>query len=257
MNDLATVPPAAAGCDQTGLALICETGRMDMLARRVLTALMVVVLASTAACSDPGESAVNPEEALATAKKVLDETSGVKFHLTTKALPDGVDGLMDATGIGTHAPAFKGDVDLMVNGLSLKVPVIAVDDLVYAKLPFTLKFAEIDPADYGAPDPAQLMDTTTGLSSWLTEATDVKKGDRVREGETVLTSYSGILPGKAVVGVIPSAHKSSDFPVTFHIADDGKLKSVDVSGPFYGKGGDVDYTITLSKYGTDEDITGP
>lgn len=228
-----------------------------MLVRRVLTALLVAVLASTAACSGSDTNPGNPDEALATAKKALDETSGVKLHLSTKELPDGVDGLMDATGIGTHAPAFKGDVDLMVNSLSLKVPVIAVDDLVYAKLPFTLKFAEIDPADYGAPNPAQLMDTTTGISSWLTEATDVKKGDRVREGKTVLTSYSGILSGKAVVGVIPSADKSSDFPVTFHIADDGKLRSADVSGPFYGKGGDVDYTVTLAKYGTNEDITRP
>ncbi len=57
--------------------------------------------------------------------------------------------------------------------------------------------------------------------------------------------------------MIPSADKSGDFPVTFRIADNGELRSLDVSGPFYGKDGEVDYTITLSGYGTDEDITAP
>lgn len=226
--------------------------------RRILTALTVaVLLASTAACSDSNKEAAKPGEALASAKKQFDDTSGVQLKLTTKALPDGVDGLVDATGVATHAPAFKGDVELLVNGLSLKVPVVAVDGLVFAQLPFTTKYAEIDPAAYDAPDPAQLMRAATGISSWLTAATDVKKGDDIREGDTILTSYSGTLPGEAVVGAIPSADKSADFPVTFRIADNGQLQSVEVSGPFYGKGGDVDYTVTLSDYGTDEDITRP
>lgn len=226
--------------------------------RRSLTALLVAaVLASAVACSDSSKGPGDADQVLPAAKKLLDETSGVKLELSTDDLPDGVDGLMDATGVGTHPPAFEGSVELLVKGLKMNVPVIAVDDLVYAKLPFTIRYADIDPAEYGAPDPAQLMAPTTGLSSWLTAVTDVEQGDDVREGETVLSSYSGNLPGESVVGVIPSADKSGDFPVTFHIADNGELRSLDVSGPFYGKDGEVDYTITLSGYGTDEDITAP
>lgn len=226
--------------------------------RHVLTALLVAaVLTSTAACGDSGTTTGDPDKALASAKKLLDETSGVELKLTTEELPEGIDGLMDATGVATHAPAFEGSVVLLVNGLSLKVPVVSVDNVVFAQLPFTTQYAEIDPAEYGAPDPAQLMDPTTGISSWLTDVTGVKQGDPVRDGDAVLTSYSGTLSGVTVVDVIPSADTSSDFPVTFHIADDGKLTTVDVSGPFYGEGGDVDYSITLSEYGTDEDITAP
>lgn len=231
---------------------------MDRAVRRVLGALLCATLvASTAACHGSGSSATDPQDVLATSKRLLDDTAGVRLALTTKGLPSGVDGLTGATGVGTHAPAFRGTVVLLVNRLSLTVPVVAVDGVVLAKLPFTKRYAEVDPADYGAPDPASLMDTTKGLSSWLTQATDVERGDRVRSGDQVLTSYSGVLPGKAVVGVIPSADVSSDFPVTFRVAEDGQLRSVDVSGPFYGKGADVKYAVRLSGYGTAEHITRP
>lgn len=231
---------------------------MHLTVRRVLTSLLLAAaLASTAGCSGSEEGPGTPEVALPTAKKLLDETSGVQLELKTEELPDGVDGLLDATGVGTHAPAFKGTVVLLVDGLSLRVPVIAVDGLVFARLPLTMTYSEIDPSEYGAPDPAQLMEATKGISSWLTEAVGVKMGDAVRDGDTVLTSYSGMLSGEAVASVIPSADKSADYPVTFDIAGDGELRSVDVSGPFYGEGGDVDYTITLSDYGTDEDISAP
>ena len=71
---------------------------------------------------------------------------------------------------------------MVVNGLDVDVPVVSVDGTVYAKLPFTRSFAEVNPADYGAPDPAQLMDPDTGLSTWLTAATGIEEGERVRDG---------------------------------------------------------------------------
>jgi len=137
------------------------------------------------------------------------------------------------------------------------VPVIAVEGQVFAKLPFTTKYTEIDPADYGAPDPADLMDSTQGLSSWLTAVTGVKKGDQTRDGDKVLTTYTGTLPGSAVAPVIPSATPKADFDATFSIDDEGYLAAAEVVGPFYGDAGDVDYTIKLDDYGTDKDITKP
>ena len=225
---------------------------------RRLPAVLLPLLLVAAGCSgdDPADE-TTPDEALADAKTKLDETSGVELRLSTEALPAEVDGLVNATGVGTHAPAFEGTVDLSVNELSLEVPVVAVDGQVFAKLPFTKKYAEVDPADYGAPDPAQLMDSRTGISSWLTEVTDVEAGDRSREGSLVLSSYSGTLPGDVVADSIPTADTAADFPVTFRIDDEGALHSVDVSGPFYGKGGDVDYTVTLTGYGTEKEITRP
>lgn len=225
-------------------------------ARRT-AALVASVLLLTSACSGDDGTDGDATDALAEAKTQLDETSGVELRLSTDELPEGVDGLVDASGIGTHAPAFEGTVDLSVNELSLEVPVVAVDGLVFAKLPFTTKYEDVNPADYGAPDPAQLMDSTTGISSWLTEAADVEEGEQVRKGSTVLSSYSGTLPGEVVADSIPSADTSADFPVTFRIDDEGTLHSVEISGPFYGQSGEVDYTVTLTDYGTEKDITRP
>ncbi len=226
--------------------------------RRVGVVWCVALMVSFAACSD--DDAGNngtPEEVLAAAKVALDETSGVTLSLTTKQLPEGVDGVLEATGLATHAPAFDGDLVMVINGLNVDVPVVSVDGSVYAKLPFTITFAEVNPADYGAPDPAQLMDPKTGLSTWLVDATDIAQGERVRSGDLVLNSYTGVLSGEVVDASISSADESADFPVTFQIDDDGRLRSVEITGPFYESKGSVDYTVSVDDYGTATDITKP
>ncbi len=220
-----------------------------------LVALMMPLMA----CSDDGggEPDASPAEVLAAAKQTLDETSGVTLSLSADKLPDGVDGILEATGVATHAPAFDGDLTVVVNGLNVDVPVVSIDGSVYAKLPFTTDFAELNPADYGAPDPAQLMDPDTGLSTWLVEAIDVEAGDRVRDGELVLSSFRGVLSGEVVDASISSADEDADFLVDFRIDDEGRLRTVAISGPFYGSGGTVDYTVSVDDYGTATDITKP
>ncbi len=226
--------------------------------RRTLSTLLVVPVLATAACTgDSGSDADTPEDALAAAKERLDETPGVELRLSTDGLPEGVDGLVDATGTAPHAPAFEGEPKLIANSLTLDVPLVAVDGKVFAELPFTSTYREVEPADYTAPDPAQLMDPVDGISSWLTAATGLAEGDEVREGDAVLTTYTGTLPGGAVVGVIPSAEKSADFPATFRIDDEGLLRSVDVSGPFYGGNGEVDYRVEITEYDVEKDIARP
>ncbi len=257
--------PAGRGGRRTGPCQACHMSKRrttprrtpSRASRRLPAVLLPLVLLASACSGDEAEDEPTAEEALAAAKVTLDETAGVELRLSTDALPEEVDGLVDATGVGTHAPAFEGTVDLSVNKLSLEVPVVAVDGQVFAKLPFTTKYAEVDPADYGAPDPSQLMDSSTGISSWLTEAAGIEEGDPVREGSLVLSSYSGTLPGDVVSDFIPTADTSADFPVTFRVDEEGTLHSVDVSGPFYGKGGEVDYTVTLSNYGVEKEITRP
>lgn len=216
-------------------------------------------MAPLVACSADGGggSDASPEEVLAAAKVALDETSGVTLSLSTEKLPDGVDGILEATGVATHAPAFDGDLTVVVNGLDVDVPVVSVDGSVFAKLPFTLAFAEVNPADYGAPDPAQLMDPDTGLSTWLVDATGIEEGDRVRSGEIVLSSYTGVLSGEVVDASISSADEDADFPVTFQIDGEGRLRKVEITGPFYGAKGAVDYTVSVDDYGTATDITKP
>jgi lipoprotein LprG len=229
---------------------------IDATKARGAAALPVLLLALLAGCSgDDGGG--GSEDPLAAAKEQLDETSGVSISLATDKLPVGVDGVLEASGVGTHDPAFEGDLKVRANGFTVDVPVVSVDGTVWAELPFTDKYNEVDPGDYGAPDPAALMDPTGGLSSWLTAAEGIEEGDEVREGEKVLTSYSGTLPGAAVADVIPSADDTADFEVTFRLDDDDRLDGAEIVGPFYGDQGEVEYTLTVSDYGTEKDITAP
>ena len=46
----------------------------------------------------------------------------------------------------------------------------------------------IDPADYGAPDPADFADPDDGLSALLTEIDGLKKGKETRDGDQILTT---------------------------------------------------------------------
>jgi lipoprotein LprG len=229
---------------------------------RAAAALAAVVLltVSVTACSDDSgsDSDRTPEETLAQAKKTLDETSGVQLTLSTDNLPDGVTGVEKAEGVGTHAPAFDGKITVVLSGQAFEVPVVAVDDKVYVQLPLTPGWQDIDPAEYGAPDPAQLMSPDNGVSSLLTATTDVEKGESVRGGKDnseVLTEYTGTVSGDVVKNVIPTA--SGDFDATYTITDDGELRSADLTGVFYKDSESMTYTVDFEDYGTEKDITAP
>ena len=231
-----------------------------MIARhQLLAGLALATVLGVSACtdSDSGASDQSPAQVLGEAKRNLDETSGVHVRLATEQLPRGVDGIVSADGIGTHAPAFEGDLKVASGSITADAAVVAVDEIVYAKLPFTTNFAEIDPQDYGAPDPATLMSTNAGLSSLLTAAEDVKEGEAIRSGEAVVTEYTGSVPGGAVASIIPTASAEETFAATFTITEDNLLDEAELSGPFYPDATDVTYTIEFDQYDTDKEITAP
>ena len=224
-----------------------------------LTAAVLTALALTS-CTDASSSAgdESPEDVLAAAKAKLDETSGVNLTLTTDDLPSDVTGVEKASGIGTHDPAFDGSITVVLSGQAFEVPVVSVDDKVYVQLPLTPGWQDIDPGDYGAPDPARLMSDDAGFSSLLPATTDVEKGDSVRGGSDnseVLTEYTGTVSGDVVKNVIPTA--SGDFDATYTISDDGELREADLTGVFYKDSDSMTYTVTFDDYGTDKDITAP
>ncbi len=226
--------------------------------RRLLTAGTLVAGLTLAGCtSDGGQEERTPEDVLAAAKTALDETSGVRIALATEKLPAKVDGILSATGVGTHDPAFEGDLTISTGGITADVPVVAAQGKVFAKLPFTTEFVEVDPAAYAAPDPAALMETEGGLSSLLTSAEGIEEGEQVRSGEDVLASYSGTVPGDTVAAIIPSANADSDFDARFTVDDEDRLREAVLTGPFYPQAGDVTYTIGFEEYDTSADITVP
>lgn len=235
------------------------TTRSRRACRRAVPAVLAMLVApvALAGCSGAEEPRLNPRKTLAAAKRNLDATSGVRIGLSTDTLPQGVDGLLTADGIGTHDPAFDGRIKVSASGVTADAEVVAVTGKVYAKLPFTSRFVPIDPGDYGAPDPADLMSTDGGLSSLLTSATDVERDDEVREGETVLSSYTATVPGTAVAAVIPSASRAESFDATFTVSDAERLGKAVLRGPFYPRAEDVTYTITFDDYGTARKITAP
>jgi len=227
--------------------------------RTVLALLPLLLLLTSAlgACGGDDKPKEDPTQALAAAKKTLDSTSGVRIGLSTDKLPSSVDGLLTADGVGTHDPAFEGSIKVSASGITADAQVVAVGGVVYGKLPFTTKFTPINPADYGAPDPAKLLSDTGGLSSLLTSARDVQQGQQVREGKVVLTSYSATVPGKAVASVIPSASATETFKAIFTLTDRQELAKAVLTGPFYPKADDVTYTITFDGYGTKKNIIAP
>ncbi|MGB0100175.1 MAG: LppX_LprAFG lipoprotein [Nocardioides sp.] len=218
--------------------------------------LCVLLLSSCGGDSD-GDGAP-PEEVLEQAQQNLDDTSGLQISLSTDDPLEGNAVLESAQGVATHAPAFEGSITVKIVGQSAEVPIVAVDDQVYAEIPFTQGYQVVNPGDYGAPDPAQLMAPGTGFSSLLTATTDVEEGESVRGGadnDEVLTEYTGTLDGDAVRGVMPSAQ--GEFDVSYTITEDNELRSADLTGVFFDDSDPMTYTLTFEDYGIEPDISAP
>lgn len=221
------------------------------------SALLVAALLAVAGCSGSSEPEIAPEDRLAAAKTVLDETPGLTLSIEADRLPPGVDGLASGDGVATHDPAFEGSLEVVGSGITVEVAVVAVDGVVWAQLPFRQDFVEVDPADYGAPDPAALMATEGGLSSLLTAAEDVEEGEQARDGELVLTTYTATVPGSAVASLLPSADPQADFDAVFSLDEEERLTRVELTGPFYPDAEDVTYVVGLTDYGTEKEIVAP
>jgi lipoprotein LprG len=231
-----------------------------LLRNRCATALLAgaLVLALAGCGGGSNEVTLTPDKVLAEARTTLDETSGVHLTLSTDNLPAGVTGVEGADGIGTHAPAFEGTITVNLLGQAVEVPVVAADGTVYAQLPFTAGYQDIDPSEYGAPDPAKLITPDQGFSAVLGATEGLEKGDSVRGGEDnkeVLTEYTGTVGGDVMTNVIPSA--SGDFDVAYTITDDNELRSASFTGVFYPDSEAMTYTVTFDDYGTEKDITAP
>lgn len=230
--------------------------------RRATASLLAAgILLLGAGCSGDdggGDDERTPEEVMALAKRTLDETSGVRISLEADGLPEGVAAVAQADGVGTHAPAFEGTLTVVLAGNEFDVPVVAVDDRVYAQIPLTPGWSDVDPEDYGAPDPARLMSTKNGISSLLPATTELEEGDSVRGGENndeVLTEYTGTVPAEVVRNVIPSA--TGDFDATYTITSEGELRTADLTGVFYPDTEPITYTLAFEDYGTEPSITAP
>jgi lipoprotein LprG len=223
-----------------------------------LVVVLGVALGATACGSKSASDIGDPATVIKTAQQKLEDTPGVTLTLTTDDLPDGVQGVQGASGTVTDAPAFDGTLTAVISAGSFPVPIKAVDGKVYAKIPLTFGWSEVNPGDYGAPDPAQLISADQGIPAILAATTDVKKGDDVRGGKDnkeVLTTYTGTVPASAAAHLIPGA--SGSFDATYGITPDCELRTASLTGAFYSGKPDMTYTMTVDDYGTSKDITAP
>lgn len=233
-----------------------------MLRRRTLPLLVVLLgltLPALTACGGGSSSSgVDPATALASAEHKIEDTSGLTLTLATDDLPDGVQGVKGASGTVSDAPAFDGTLTVSIAAGAFPVPVKSVDGKVYAQIPLTPGWSEVDPAQYGAPDPALLLSADQGIPAILAATQDVKQGGQTRGGQDnkeVLTTYTGTVPGTAVAHLIPGA--TGDFQASYGIADNGELRTASLTGAFYPGHPAVTYTLGLDDYGTTQDITAP
>jgi lipoprotein LprG len=245
-------------------------------------ALGLLLTASLAACSisadEPAEGdKLTPVQLLAAAKAKADAATSMHLTLSSSGIPESAAGVLAAEGSGTHAPAFKGTLDARISGVQAKVDVVALDNVLYVKLPFTTKFAPIDPKAYNAPNPAQLFATEGGITSLITATTSPVEGKATRAGADVLRTISGKLPGESVAKLLNIGDASKPFDVTYGITDPGgELRSVTMTGPFYQDATATPatgtpatstpatsatvtstYTLTLDKYGAPVEISKP
>jgi len=221
-------------------------------------AALLTVLTGCTGDDGGGDDDVDLGTRMQSARATLDDAASIDLSLSTEALPDGVEGLVAAEGTGNHDPAFEGTVTVASGPLGdIDADVVAVDGDVYAQLPFTSGYTPIDPDEFGAPDPAALLATDGGVSEWLTSADDLTDDGESRDGDEVLTSVSGTLPGDVVAALIPSADDAADFDVAFRLTDEDELRDASITGPFYPGGDDVTYDLSVAPSDDDVEITAP
>jgi lipoprotein LprG len=226
-----------------------------------VAATAVVLLASLTGCgggskgTDQSASAI--QATLEKAKVNFDKASSVQFTMATGSTPTSGNAVLGANGTLTHQPAFKGNVKVLFSGFNTSIPVVSVGGKVYAKLPLTPSFSTIDPSEYGAPDPADFADPAQGISGLLLKLQGTKATGQQRDGKTVVTTYSGTLDGSLVAPIIPSADESGTYKTVVGIDDQGRIKTLSVTGDFFTGAGDVTYDLTFYGYGKNVTIKKP
>lgn len=193
------------------------------------------------------------QKRLSAARTTIDQAETVDVSLATKSLPQGVTGLLSATGQGNHSPAFKGKVKVVTGGSTLTADVVSAEGTLKAKTSFSPLYLKIDPESLSAPDPAALLDAETGVTQILDKTKGLEEGEKSRDGSDVLTTITGTLPGSVVSAIIPSADESRSFNVTYRLTEDDELRDATLTGPFYPDGGNVTYTVKLAT--SDQPVT--
>jgi lipoprotein LprG len=222
-----------------------------------LLALAVLAVPVLTGCGGDSESASAPD-LLAHAKHTLDEASSAHFVLSSEGAPEMGTVLVGGEGDIARPSSFEGTLKVLALGSTLDLEVVSVDGTVWAQLPFTSSYSEVDPAQFGFGDPGALLDPDTGISQLLGEATGAKLGDERRVDGEVVQEVTAELPGDLVEQILTSADPSQPVQARFSIApDSGELRRAELTGPFFDAEDDATFILELSDFGADVEITAP
>ena len=222
-----------------------------------LLAAVLLALPGLAACGDdePQESAA---DLLARAKTTLDEASSAHFVLESQGAPETGTLLVGGEGDIARPASFEGTLQVLALGSTLDLEVVSVDGTVYAQLPFTSTFSVVDPAAFGFGDPGALLDPETGISRLLEAAESAELGEERRVDGEVVREVTAELPGDLVEQILTSEDPSQPVQARFSIVSgSGELRRAELTGPFFAAGEDASFTLDLSDFGADVEITAP
>jgi hypothetical protein len=222
-----------------------------------LLALAALAVPALVGCTG-GSSAESAPDLLAHAKHTLDDAGTLHFALSSKGAPETGTHLVGGAGDVARPASFKGTLKVLALGSTLDLDVVSVDGTVWAQLPFTSSFSEIDPAQFGFGDPGALLDPDTGISQLLGKATTAKLGEERRVDGEVVREVTAEIPGELVKQILASQDPSKPVQARFSIAtDSGELRRAELTGPFFTAEDDATYTLELSDFGADVEITAP
>jgi lipoprotein LprG len=217
----------------------------------------VLLAGALAGCG--GGSDESAPDLLERAKTVLDEADSAHFVLTSDGAPDSGAALLGGEGDLARPSSFEGTLQVQVTGAgALDLEVVSVDGTVYAQLPFTSSFSAVDPAQFGFGDPGAFLDPETGISQLLAEAESAELGEERRVDGEIVREVAAQLPGDLVADLLTSADPDQDVAASFSVAtESGELRRAELTGPFFEAGSDATYTLELSDFGADVEITAP
>jgi len=230
--------------------------RMPYRRARTTVLTLALLLAPVTACSsEPEESA---GDLLQQARTTLDDTPTAHFVLDSTGAPATGTTLVGGEGDIARPASFSGTLNVTALGGAIDVDVVSVDGTVYAQLPFGSGFSVVDPAQFGVGDPGALLDPDTGISQLLTGATGAELGEEKRVDGEVVREVTASIPGDLVEQVLTSKDPTQPVQARMSIAtDSGQLRRVELTGPFFTADADGTYTVALSDFGADVEITAP
>lgn len=232
-------------------------GRMAVV---VMSSSLLVLAGCSGDDADDGSSAaepLDPAERLAAAKELLDQATSVALTLDGDVSASGTV-LNGARGTVVPPDGFDGEFDVSQSGFDVTVPVISTGGTVWVQLPLTSSYTEVDPADFGVPDPGSLLDPDTGLSTLLVVDPDPTPAGQVRLGSEVLDVFDVDLPPAEIQSALPLGVAATDVDVSFGIdTESGELRQTTLTGDFYGAATDQEYQLVLDEYDADVAIEPP